>query len=371
MSRPRSFSGRFFDEQLNLTFEDRVKALRLRVRLIFQVCIGASLALMFASDVLGHQQAFFAPIAAVIAIIAGNGGRRRTAIELMVGVSVGILVGELLVTVIGRGTWQIGLVIALAMIIASLLGLKGIAFTQATTSAILLVAVLPTAAVTDPAITRFLDASVGGAIGLAMTILIPRNPVRDIDRDVQATLRSLAQVLSKTAEALRRQDPAMADVALMDARAMQPSIEAMIATTTNAREIARLAPLRWKQRDHVELYFGSIRRIDYAARDSRMLARKVAAMLRHGERPPASMDIAIEALAKAVRIFADGLAGQDDFAEAQRKLVAAARIATLALPEAASLDSAATVSQVRSLAADLLYASGFTRDEVDEWLDFD
>ncbi len=371
MSTPRSFSSRFFDEQFNLSFEDRLKALRLRVRLIFQVCIGASFALLIATDVFGHKQAFFAPIAAVIAIIAGNGGRRRTAIELMVGVSVGILVGELLVAVIGRGIWQIALVIALAMVVASLLGLKGIAFTQATTSAILLVAVLPTLGASDPALTRFLDASVGGAVGLAMTILLPRNPIRDIDRDVQSTLHALAGVLSKTAKALHTQDAGMADAALSDARAMQSSIEAMIATTTNAREIARLAPLRWKQRDHVELYFSSIRLIDYAGRDARMLARKVAAMLRHGEKPPASMDIAVEALAKAVRIFADGLAERDDFAEAQRELVAAARIATLALPEAASLNSAATVSQVRSLAADLLYASGFTRDQIDERLDFD
>ena len=371
MSKSRAFSARILENRQKLSLDDRLKLLRRRVRLISQVVLGASLAWLVASEVLGHQQAFFAPVAAVIAIVAGNGQRRRTAVEMMIGVAVGVLVGELLVVAIGRGTWQIALVILLAMIIASLLGLKGIAFMQATNSAILLVAVLPAAGAADPAVTRFLDAFVGGAIGLAMTLLIPRNPLRDIDRVVEGIMHNLAELLSMTAEALRNGDAGKADEALVRARTMQPAIDEMIATTTNAREIARMAPLRWKQRDHVDLYYGSIRRIDYAVRDSRILARKVGALLRHGEDPPASMDTAIEALGKAVRIFANDLAERDDFAEAQRELVAAARIATLALPEAASLNSAAVVSQVRSLAADLLYASGFTRDQIDERLDFD
>ena len=36
-----------------------------------------------------------------------------------------------------------------------------------------------------------------------------------------------------------------------------------------------------------------------------------------------------------------------------------------------TMNSASIAAQVRSLAADLLYASGYTRDEIDERLDFD
>jgi hypothetical protein len=36
-----------------------------------------------------------------------------------------------------------------------------------------------------------------------------------------------------------------------------------------------------------------------------------------------------------------------------------------------TMNSAAIAAQVRSLAADLLYASGATRDEIDHSLDFD
>jgi Fusaric acid resistance protein-like len=61
----------------------------------------------------GHPRPFFAPIAAVVSL---NGARRlRRAVELVVGVSVGVGVGDLLIAAIGSGAWQISLVVALAM----------------------------------------------------------------------------------------------------------------------------------------------------------------------------------------------------------------------------------------------------------------
>jgi hypothetical protein len=83
------------------------------------------------------------------------------------------------------------------------------------------------------------------------------------------------------------------------------------------------------------------------------------------------MALAIDALAAAIGIFADDLSEQDDFDEARNELIQAARMASLALPEAATMNSASIAAQVRSLAADLMYASGYSRDEIDERLDFD
>lgn len=372
MNGERGFSLRALTEgQRGLSFSDRLLALRSRWRLIVQLGLGTGLAWFLANEVFGHPQPFFAPIATVIAVTAGGGQRHRAAIELIFGVAVGVLVGELIIHVIGRGSWQLSVVVVLATVVGTLLGLKGLALTQTVTSSTLLVVVVPLAGAANPAVTRFLDALIGGLVGFAMSLLIPRNPVRDIDREVQSILRGLAGTLAQIAAALRDQDSRAADRALLRARNMQPAVEAMIATSTNAREIARMAPLRWKQRDHVESYFSSLTNIDNAVRDSRVLARRVATMLRHGEAPTADLPTAIDALGKAVGIFGNDLSEHDDFDEAQRELIQAARMATLALPEAASINSAATVVQVRALAADLLYASGFDRDEIDERLDFD
>jgi hypothetical protein len=102
-----------------------------------------------------------------------------------------------------------------------------------------------------------------------------------------------------------------------------------------------------------------------------VLARRIAAMLRHAESPPSGVEGAIVTLADAVRIFSDDLQDNYRFDEAQHQLIEAAEIATRALPQAASMNASSVVAQVRSLASDLLYASGSTVAEVDTWLDFD
>lgn len=353
------------------TLQDRLYILRRRWRTLLRLSLGTAIAYFIATHVLGHRQAFFAPIACIIVLLAGAGLRGRTSYELVAGVSLGVLVGELLILGIGRGTWQMALVVTLTVVAGTILGLKGLALTQAATSSVLLAAVIPVQGAGNPAVTRFLDALVGGAIGLAMVLLIPRNPIRDIDREVQSFLKRLAGVLSRTAQALRTVDASLADLALTEARSMQPQVESMTSTAANVSEIARMSPMRWKQRDHVQTYVATVRDLDNAVRDARVLARKTSALLRHGEAVPPTMDRAVDALAHAIGIFADDLSEHEDFDHARQELVEAARMASAALPDAMTMNSAAIAAQVRSLAADLLYASGYTRDEIDERLEFD
>lgn len=353
------------------SLQDRLQALRRRWRLLLRLSVSTSGAYFVATNLLDHQQAFFAPIAAIIVLIAGAGLRGRTLFELVLGVSTGVLMGELIILLIGRGTWQLALVVALTMVVGTLVGLKGLALTQAATSSVLLATVIPVSGGANPAVTRFIDALVGGIFGLAMILLIPRNPVRDIDREVQQFLTKLSGILSRTAQALRTSDASLADLALDEARRMQPQVDTMTSTAANVTEIARMAPMRWKQREHVETYVATVRDLDNAVRDARVMARRVSALVRHGETPPPDMDLAIDALAKAIDIFADDLSQQDAFDEARQELVEAARMASAALPEAMTMNSASIAAQVRSLAADLLYASGYTRDEIDERLEFD
>ncbi len=353
------------------SFRDRLFALRRRWRLLLRLSLSTAGAYFVATNVLDHRQAFFAPIAAIIVLIAGAGLRGRTLFELVLGVAIGVLMGELIILVIGRGTWQLALVVSLTMVVGTLVGLKGLALTQASTSSVLLATVVPVAGSTNPAATRFIDALVGGAFGMAMILLIPRNAVRDIDREVQDFLKKLASVLGRTAQALRTGDAALADEALNEARAMQPQVDLMMSTAANVTEIARMSPMRWKQREQVETYVATVRDLDNAVRDARVMSRRTSTLIRHHETPPPDLHLAIDALSRAIEIFADDLSQQDDFDEARQELIEAARMATATLPEAMTLNSASITAQVRSLAADLLLASGYSRDEIDERLDFD
>ncbi|WP_375002971.1 aromatic acid exporter family protein [Aeromicrobium sp. CTD01-1L150] len=353
------------------TARDRIIHVRRRWRMLVRLAVAPSVAFLVATEIFGHQQAFFAPVAAILVITAGAGLRGRTLAEIVVGVAVGVLVGELIILTIGRGTLQLAAVVVLSVIVATLLGIKGMALTQAANSAVLLTAVVPAFDAGNPAVTRFIDALIGGLCGMAMVLLLPRNPVRDIDSEVQRLLRQLASVLRGTARAMREADAEAAEAALARARSLQPGIDDLEATAQNVSEIARMSPMRWRQRAHLGRYLGAVQDFDNAIRDARVLARRTAAMLRHGEACPTDLELATEALADAVDIIADDLSQDDDFDEARQKLVDAARIAVLALPGAMTLNTASIAAQVRSLAADLLYASGSTRDEIDERLDFD
>lgn len=352
------------------TLTDRLWVLRKRWRLLLRLSVATSGAFFVATVLLGHQQAFFAPIAAVIVLIAGAGLRGSTLWELVVGVAVGVLVGELLVLWIGRGPLQMALIVVLAVVVSTLVGLKGLALTQAANSSVLLAAVIPVAGAGNPAVTRFLDALVGGLVGLATVLLIPRNPVRDIDREVQRILRNLSTILQRLSQAIRTVDADLAADQLQQAREMTPQVEAMTSTAANVSEVARMSPMRWRQRDHVETYVATVRDLDNAVRDVRVLCRRMAAMLRFGEQPPSGLDVALDQLARAIEIFADDLSEHDDFEEARAALVEAARLASTALTDRMTINSATIAAQIRSLAADLLYASGSTRDEIDDRLDF-
>ncbi len=353
-----------------------VESVRRRLRrvsgsslVVVQICLAAVAAWLIATELVGHLQPFFAPVAAVVTVTAGLGQRRRVMIELVLGVSVGILVGELLISLIGRGSWQLGLVVALAAVTAVLLDVGRLAVVQASTSAILLVTVTPTAGATgSPAVNRFVDALIGGAVGLLATALVPANPVRRLDREVSAVLGELSSLLEASATALRWSDPGVAWTALQRGRALQGPLQALSDTASTARELSRISPLRWRQRDHVLLYARTLNHVDHAIRDARVLARRVHTMLRRGDRSGQVLVPVLESLAAAVRVFADDLAEEDRFDEVRQALLDTAREATAVLDTNQTLGVTVVVAQVRSLAADLMYATGLTALELDEML---
>ncbi|MFI5427718.1 aromatic acid exporter family protein [Aeromicrobium sp. UC242_57] len=188
------------------TWRDRLERVRKRWRLLLRLSVATGVSFFVATHMLGHSQAFFAPISAVIVIIAGAGLRGRTLFEPCWVWRSASSSASLLILTIGRGAWQMALVVVLTVVISTLIGIKGLALTQAANSSVLLAAVVPAANASNPAVTRFLDALIGGCAGLAMVLLVPRNPVRDIDVEVQSLLRKLSDVLAECAEAMRQED---------------------------------------------------------------------------------------------------------------------------------------------------------------------
>jgi uncharacterized membrane protein YgaE (UPF0421/DUF939 family) len=139
---------------------------------ILQTAVAASLAWFLASATLGHDQPFFAAIAAVVStgVVVGQEGRR--ALELVFGVACGLAVADLLVLAIGTGTVQIGIVVALAMAAAMMLGGGTLLITEAGVSALLAITLEPSTTGLSP--DRFVDALIGSGVALAVRAVFPR-----------------------------------------------------------------------------------------------------------------------------------------------------------------------------------------------------
>ncbi len=120
--------------RFGLQLDDRVMRWRRSALPIVQAAVAAGLAWLIAAHIVGHRSPFFAPIAAVIALGFTLDQRLRRAIELIVGVSLGVGVGDLFISVIGTGPWQIALVVALAMSIAALIDGGAVITVQAAVS---------------------------------------------------------------------------------------------------------------------------------------------------------------------------------------------------------------------------------------------
>ncbi len=328
---------------------------------ILRLSVAPALAWWLSMQLFGHSQAFFAPIAAILTLTVGAGARASIVIEIVVGAALGILVGELLILSIGRGSWQLTLVVALAIVSARFFRLPGLAVTQAVISAVLLVAVVPAEGIADPALTRFVDALLGGAVGLAMIVLIPANPVRELDLGTQRVLDELAEILDRTALALRTEDADRAAEALDRARETQPMVDAVGTLASSVAEMARLSPFRWRQRNAVTTRTQALSDLDHALRNTRVLTRRAAAMLRKHEAAPSGLAESLESLAELAR---------NDAANTTA-LIAVSRQAIRTATEHLTINTAAIASQIRAIVADMMLAAGTPAHELDVLLEVD
>jgi uncharacterized membrane protein YgaE (UPF0421/DUF939 family) len=333
--------------------------LRLRIRAwpILQTAAAAVVSWYLAKLLLPEEQPVFASIAAVVALGATYGQRSERAIELIGGVVIGIGVADLLVRVIGSGPAQIGLMVLLAMSAAVLLGGGPLLVTEAAVSAILLVVLEPTT--TGLAPSRLIEAVVGGGVALGVSALaFPPDPVLPVSRSAQRIFGALGRTLEELATALADRDAARASAALEAAREIDDGVRALDEALALGQETARFSLARRSSRDDLERYSRSARHIDYAVRNTRVLARHVLRFLRSGSEAPPELADAVRDLGLAVWALAAEL---DDPARGSGRVrVHASRAAAGAIRSFESerdLGLAEIAAQVRSTAIDLTRAA--------------
>ncbi len=329
---------------------------------IAQTALAAALAWLAATELAGHERPFFAPIAATLVTGLALGARGRRALEVIAGVTIGIVVGDLLLRVTGTGAVAIAVFVVAAMVVAVLLGATPLVVGQAATSAVLVAALPPPSGDFDFA--RALDAAIGGAVAFAVHALLPVDPVARARRAAEPLLGELVVVLREVADALAERSEERAEAALDHARAIDAEVDRFRERVGEGRETARVALPRRGALMPLEGLAVAADQLDLAVRDVRVLARGVLRALALEDRVPGEVPEAVRDLAGSVAAIADELRG--DTGARDRAIDAAVRAAARAthvLESTANLSVSVLVGQIRATAVDLLASLGVEQDE--------
>jgi uncharacterized membrane protein YgaE (UPF0421/DUF939 family) len=211
---------------------------------------------------------------------------------------------------------------------------------------------------------RCIDALIGGTVGLLVAAVLPADPVGPVRREARALLDELAAVLVRTADALRDRDAEAASAALARARASQPLIDELRGALRGGHEVTRVSPPLRRRRRELGRFAELAERADYAMRNARVLVRRTFTALSDDE--PAAPELAdvLNELATAVRVLTVQL-GRDGKRELAREPVLevvqhAQALEGTFMPGPSEV---VIVAQLRSIALDLLQATGMSRAE--------
>ncbi|WP_405070989.1 FUSC family protein [Kribbella sp. NBC_01510] len=337
----------------------RVDRLRSRSFFIGQCALAAGVAWAIARYVVGHPQPFFAPVAAMVCLGFSFGQRLSRVAELMVGVAVGVGVGDGFVRIFGTGVPQIVFVVALAMSLALLLGAGTLMSTQAGVQAALVTTLLPNP---SAGFSRWIDAVVGGLVALAAATIAPAAAISRPRQQASAVLSELSEILVETANGLRSRAEDAAGDALRRARASESLLDDLRSAADEGVAVVRLSPFRRRHRGRVQEIADLVVPLDRAIRNIRVLVRRCAVAVWRDEAMPPEFPNLLERLADGTRLIGESLFEPHADVAAHRVLGELGR-RTAEMPLPTGLSAVVVLAQIRSTVVDLLELTGTTYDE--------
>lgn len=237
---------------------------------LVQTSVAAGLAWYLAHNVLAHPQPFFAPTAAAMSLSISNVLRAQRAIQMMIGVTLGIGVGTLVQAVLGPGAISLTVAALIALCAAVLIGHgyigQGMMFANQTViSAILVLALFRSGVGWE----RIFDALIGGCLAIVFAVLLfPTDPLKLLRSARVGALGVLHGILTRSADIAdgRRLPPPDWPLSVVDN--VHGQLGGLIEARTTARQVVRTSLRRWGRRDavraadhqaiHVALLAGSV-----------------------------------------------------------------------------------------------------------------
>ncbi|OBF82633.1 hypothetical protein A5791_04130 [Mycobacterium sp. 852002-51163_SCH5372311] len=222
---------------------------------IAQTTIAASLAWYLAHDVLGHKEPFFAPISAAVCLWMTNLVRAELAVEMIIGVTVGIGVGTAVLAVLGTGTLGMGAAVlfslTLAVFIAQSFATQRTMFVNQSVISAILIMAFPH---TGLGVERLYDALIGGGLAVVFSILLfPKNPLAVLHDARGDVLTAVEDILGKVVG--RNSNSSSPDQSWTPSAAdrLHRQLARLVEARGTARQLAYVCPRRWPMRKAVRV----------------------------------------------------------------------------------------------------------------------
>ncbi|MBV8788340.1 MAG: aromatic acid exporter family protein [Mycobacterium sp.] len=284
---------------------------------LVQTAVAAGLAWYIAHDLLAHPQPFFAPIAAAVCLSITNVLRALRAVQMMVGVTLGIGIGTLVEVVLGTGSVPIAVAALLALSFAVLIGQgfigQGMMFAnQTVVSSILVLALFRSGVGWE----RIFDALIGGLLAIVFAILLfPADPLQVLGRARVGVLGVLQRGLTRAADVAAGREVPAPDWPFSVVDQVHEQLGGLIAARATARQVVQVSPRRWRLRAAVQAADHQAVHLALLAGTILQLARAVAPPV-DGCREP--VEAALVALAAATALADSDPAGASAYLAAAR-----------------------------------------------------
>lgn len=346
-------------DRSRMGISSRIRRVRSRAFLLVQSALAAGVAWWLASDVFAHPTPFFAPIVAVVCLGISYGQRLRRVIEVAIGVAVGVFTADLFVSIAGTGGWQIAAVVIVSMSLALLVGGGPVLVMQAGVQGIVVAALAPTP---GQAFTRWTDALIGGGVALVAASIAPQAPLRRPRVAASEVARKISELLRRAAASAEDRDVEAAADVLASARQTEALLRELTTAADEGLSVLHSSPFSRRQAPGIRKMADLIEPLDLAMRSTRVLIRKVAAVVGRGENLPPGYREVIGQLADATDVIARTLA-ENASPDIARKAVLEVAVATSYLPRTDNLVTETVLAQLRSVVVDLLQVTGLDVDE--------
>lgn len=209
---------------------------RTNVTAVLLAAVAAGVAWLLASMVLHQLQTFFAPIVAIVVLIGSVGARAGRALHLLLGVTVGVVIGELVALLAWPDPLKVLVASGIAMLLVALFYTEALPLIQSGVGAVLVIVMHQPAT----AVGRLSAALLGAVAALAFTlVLFTPSPSRLLADAVGRVLQACAAALRAGAESLRTPEEGGRDHEGEAERTAVDALATLDSTRTSARFLGR------------------------------------------------------------------------------------------------------------------------------------